>query len=211
MPVRGSGEHIVFSNCESGAVTLDRQAGRIARDGLGHYAFQLFQAGGQGVQRLCGGETHPGAGGMLALDMRQPFRIRRGGYHALALFVPRSLVESRVADPDGLHGRSVAGDAPLAALAGDYLRLVAASAGRMDAPQLQAALDAALHLVLGAMEPALPASPELARARGAALFTRAQRCIAAHLLEPALGPELLARHLAISRSALYRLFAPQAA
>lgn len=204
----GGSDHIVFSNCASSAVELHRGSARIGRDGLGHYAFQVFQAGGAGLQQWRGRESHIEPGGLVALDLRQPFRARRGDYHALALFVPRAAVEAHVPEPELLHGRTIARSAPLARLAQVSLSVLARHAATMSVAELQAALESALRLVLGALDTEAHDSPELRRGARSALLAKARAFLDDHLADPSLDPDLLAARLGISRSALYRLFAP---
>ncbi|WP_313315883.1 AraC family transcriptional regulator [Pulveribacter sp.] len=201
----GAEARIVFSDCRSAAITLDRSAARIARDGLGHYAFQVLCQGGASHQRLRGRECHTEAGGLVALDMRQPFHIRRADYHALALFVPRCAVEAQVPDPELLHGRTVPAHSPLVGLAREYLQALAGRAGSLAPHQLQAALQAALQLLLAALD---CGREEGGAHRQAALLDKARACVDQHLEQHGLDADFLAARLCVSRSALYRLFAP---
>ncbi len=199
---------IVFSDCRSSGVELDRNSARIGRDGLGHYVFQVLSTGGASRQQVRGRDCHTGPGGLVALDMRQPFHITRADYHALALFVPRCVVEAQVPDPELLHGQVVPAHAPLAGLARDYLRLLAQRVASLPAQQLQAALQAALQLVLAAFDAGAQGDGARHPRRADALLDKARACIDAHLERPELDADFLATQLCVSRSALYRLFAP---
>jgi AraC family transcriptional regulator, positive regulator of tynA and feaB len=66
-----------------------------------------------------------------------------------------------------------------------------------------AAADAALELLRAAVEPAVPTSRD---ARRAALRAEVRRYVRAHLPDPALDPETIARAHAISVRALHALF-----
>jgi AraC family transcriptional activator of tynA and feaB len=90
-----------------------------------------------------------------------------------------------------------------AALLVRYLNALAAELPHLDATASGAAADAALELLRAAVEPAVPTSRE---ARRDALRAEVRRYVRAHLPDPALDPEAIARAHALSVRALHALF-----
>lgn len=83
---------LVFTDCRSDAMSLDRSLVRISRDGVRNFAFHVFlDVGVQDVRvrslsRMAGA---PLAAKVLALDLGQPVRMWRNGCRVLTLFVRR--------------------------------------------------------------------------------------------------------------------------
>jgi AraC family transcriptional regulator, positive regulator of tynA and feaB len=90
-----------------------------------------------------------------------------------------------------------------AALLVRYVNALAAELPHLDQAASGAAADAALELLRAAVEPAVPTSRD---ARRAALRAEVRRYVRAHLPDPALDPEAIARAHALSVRALHALF-----
>jgi AraC-like DNA-binding protein len=84
-----------------------------------------------------------------------------------------------------------------------YLNALALELPDLDTAASVAAADAALELLRAAVEPGVPTSRE---SRRAALRAEIRRYVRAHLRDPGLGPESIARAHAISVRALHAVF-----
>jgi AraC family transcriptional activator of tynA and feaB len=84
-----------------------------------------------------------------------------------------------------------------------YVDALAQELPQLDGPASAAAATAALELLRAAVEPSLPTSRS---ARRTAVQAEVRRYVRAHLQDPALGPETIARAHALSVRALHALF-----
>src|ERR1700676_2728716 len=87
---------LVFTDCRSDPMLLERSGARISTDKMRDYVFQVFPEGG--IASVAGlypqrRNAHAMAS-ILALDMNQPVRMQRNACRVLTLFVPRAQVEA---------------------------------------------------------------------------------------------------------------------
>jgi AraC family transcriptional activator of tynA and feaB len=119
------------------------------------------------------------------------------------LIFPRELVHAvspRFADVDALPWLA---DRPGTRLLVRYVDALAAELPDLDERTAEAAADVVLELLRAVVEPEMP---EARAARREALRVRARRYVRAHLPDPDLGPETIARALSVSVRTLHAVF-----
>ncbi|MFZ6763505.1 helix-turn-helix transcriptional regulator [Pseudoroseomonas sp. WGS1072] len=185
---------------------FDRPARRARRDGADHYSLMLFHDGSwSGDFGGMRGEGTPGAARVL--DLAAPFASRSGEVRFTSLSLPRDLLDGLLPPPAaGWHG--VQPDGALGTLFRDHLLALRRALPAVTAAEAPFLARATAELLAAALS---PGRERLERARApaeAALLHRARRLMRARLHEPQFRPEALALALGLSRSSLYRLFAP---
>lgn len=196
-----------FSDCRTDPLAMERTIARISSDRVRDFAFHMVTAGTAGDVAVVPGKVRPvGLGGITALDLNQPVRLRRGASRVLSLFVPRALMLEAVPDADALHGRILDHHTPVARLLLEHLM---AMGGGMAGASPQAAAEAmrtSAGLIAAAFGKQAGLSGNTRAAVRAAVFGAVRRRIDAVLDQPNLTVEQLLGDLQMSRSALYRLF-----
>ncbi|WP_082643212.1 helix-turn-helix domain-containing protein [Methylobacterium sp. GXS13] len=183
---------------------LERSPEMIRQQGLDHILLQFYRRGRSLV------ETDHAAGPVsevqcIVFDLAQPVRIVAGAVDATNVLIPRALLEKQGCRPDALHGRPLDHDGdPFGRLVHNFVANVVACGDRLDRREALAAASAITHLCatwLRGREAG--SSPQHQDVR-----IRVRRFIEAELGNPKLSPALIATRLGLSRSTLYRLFAP---
>jgi AraC-like DNA-binding protein len=187
------------------AAAFRRTPAMIHRDGLDHWVLTMALAGRHRFR--CGGEEtllEPRIPHLLSLA--HGFEGEREDLDWIALFVPRDAMPARL----GLLAPDTSGriEGPLGALLAGMLERIATSLPRLhadDAPRLEAAIAGLLEGCL--MPPRM--RPVVGRAEiEAARRARALAIIRREMGSPRLGPADICRLAGMSRSQLYRCFAP---
>ncbi|TGD96022.1 helix-turn-helix domain-containing protein [Methylobacterium nonmethylotrophicum] len=180
-----------------------RSPRRVIRNGFDHFTAQLVLDGALAVDTPEGGRT-VGPGEIALIDMSRPMETRAGRARVLTLSVPRAAIEATVTEPGRLHGAVLPQDrsrllARFLASLRDDLHLY----GPGDRQRLARATADLLGLALAGHAPEGADAVQMAAA--AACRRRARQYIDAH---PAATPEAVAAGIGVSRSVLYRAFAP---
>ena len=186
------------------AHTLVRSPEMIRQQGLDHILMQFYRRGQSRVE--AGLHTEPVTEiQAVVLDLAQPVRIVADAVDATNILIPRALLEQQGCHPDALHGQSLDHDGdPFGRLVHDFVANVVACGDRLDRREALAASMAITQLCatwLRGQETGGPAHNPDAR-------IRIRRLVEAELGNPRLTPALIAARLGLSRSTLYRLFAP---
>ncbi|MEE7493650.1 helix-turn-helix domain-containing protein [Methylobacterium oryzae] len=186
------------------AHTLVRTREMIGQQGLDHILLQFYRRGQSRV------ETDQGAGPVnevqcIVFDLAQPVRIVAGAVDATNVVIPRALLEKQGCHPDALHGRPLDHDGdPFGRLVHNFVANVVACGDLLDRREALAASAAITQLCaswLRGQEEGRPSQHQDIR-------IRVRRLVEAELGNPKLTPALIATRLGLSRSTLYRLFAP---
>jgi AraC-like DNA-binding protein len=186
------------------AHTLVRSQDMIDQQGLDHILLQFYRRGQSRV------ETADRAGSVtevqcIVFDLAQPVRVVAGAVDATNVVIPRVLLERQGCDPDGLHGRALDHDGdPFGRLVHTFVANVVACGDLLDRREALAAAAAITQLCASWLRGQHEGRP----ARNQDVRVRIRRLIEAELDNPKLTPALIAARLGLSRSALYRLFAP---
>lgn len=141
------------------------------------------------------------------LDLTRPFRSETVDCTNFSLAIPRSLLgisESRI---DDLHGLTLRGRTPAAALMAAHVDHVWQMAGHITADDAPAIARGTIDLLTALAAPHLDTETRISSVAEAVII-RLKRYIDRNLGAPDLGPDHLCRHFGLSRARLYRLFAP---
>ncbi|MDH6166915.1 AraC-like DNA-binding protein [Variovorax boronicumulans] len=205
---------LLFTDCRSDAMLLERSLARISTDSVRDYVFHVFTEGGVEDIALRASPRHAAASTaistpttkILALDMNQPVRMRRSHCRVLTLFVPGALVQEVFPDPEAIHGRAIQDATPLTRLALEHVTALGANIGGMSAAAADSAVRTAAHLVVAAFGKQAGLSGNARSAARAALFGRVRRHIQANLHRAELTPEGVINALHLTRPTVYRMF-----
>ncbi|MCJ2085261.1 helix-turn-helix domain-containing protein [Methylobacterium sp. E-005] len=204
--VRHLGNAILCRASASG-LQFTRDRALVARMGVDHVLAHVRLSGRSRVA-VGGGEQACEPGDICLLDLSRPLSARSTDYQALTVVLPRGLFGPHQGALDALHGQVIRGATPFGRMLNDHLRALGAHAPGFSEREATAAAQATAML-LGAAVSGLPAEERVGRASdGAPLLLILRRFIEAELAAPGLNAETLGRQFGLSRSALYRLFAP---
>jgi AraC-like DNA-binding protein len=203
--------NIVFTDCRSDAMLLERSLARISTDSVRNYAFHVFVEGDVDDVTLRHGaatsKSAPAAAAkLLALDMGQPVRMRRNACRVLTFFVPGTLVEQIFPDPEAIHGRTMQGDTPIARLAMAHVAALGQDIAHLSAPAAQDAVRAGAQLLIAGFGKQARLSGGARAAARAAMFGQVRRYVQANLHRAELSPESVLTALRMPRPTLYRMF-----
>jgi AraC-like DNA-binding protein len=141
----------------------------------------------------------------IVFDLAQPVRIVADAVDATNVVIPRALLEKQGCHPESLHGRPFDHDGdPFGRLVHNFVANVVACGDLLDRREALSAAAAITQLCaswLRGQEDGRPTEHQDVR-------IRIRRLIEAELGNPSLTPALIATRLGLSRSTLYRLFAP---
>lgn len=200
---------MVFTDCRSDALLLERSVARISTDSIRDYVFQVFMEGG--VESDAGTypqrRSSPSVARMIALDMNQPVRMQRHACRVLTVSVPRSLVEMNVPDAEAMHGRVINDVTPLTRLLVEHIASLNQNLAVISAGEADNALHAGIHLLVAAFGKQAGLTGNARAAARAAISGQVRRYIQSNLHQAELSPESLLNTLQLPRGTLYRLFA----
>ncbi len=202
---------IVFTDCRSDAMLLERSLARISTDSVRDYAFHVFTEGDVADVTLrraaTNSKTAPlAAAKFLALDLGQPVRMRRNACRVLSFFVPGALVEELFPDPEAIHGRVMQGDTMIARLAMAHIAALGHDIATLSAPAAHDAVRTGAQLLVAGFGKQAHLSGDARAAARAAMFGQARRYIQANLHRADLTPESVLNALRMPRPTLYRMF-----
>lgn len=184
----------------------ERSESLIGAVGVDHLLIQLYEAGHTTLD-LDGEETHAGPGDVLVFDLSRPVRSHATDMRAVNLVLPRSLLALDAGSLDRVHGTVLSSASPLGSLAGDHLRSLLKVAPTLEAAAAQDVAKAGAQLLSACLSPSLMRDREAPATLTATMATIC-RFIDRRIGDPALDARMLCSAFGLSRSALYRLFAP---
>jgi AraC-like DNA-binding protein len=154
-----------------------------------------------------GSEVTVGPGEVCLFDLARPVENLVTDNASLRVMLPRDRVDALL-PPGALppHGAKL-GDAGGAILAG-YLAHLHGTIDSITPDQAPALERATLELVAACLAPSRDRAAAASADISATMLRRARAHIEARLTDPELSPAAVGRALGLSRSALYRLFAP---
>ncbi len=199
---------VAFTDCITDSMLLERSVARISTDSNRDYAFHVFIDGGvdnMTVRSAPRGEATPNAS-IVALDLGQPFRMRRRACRVLTFFVPGAMVEEVFPDPELIHGRMLANDTPLTQLIVEHVSAINRNIAGMNAAEASEAIRSSAQLLVSAFGKRAGVSGSARAAVRSAVIGRVRRYILAHLRDDELTPERVLEALQLPRATLYRLF-----
>jgi AraC-like DNA-binding protein len=199
---------LVFTDCRSDLIVLERSLARISTDRVRDFVFHVFLEGGveNVAVRASQRDPTPSPASILALDLNQPVRMQRRTCRVIAFFVPGELVQEVFPDPESIHGRVLHGSMPLVRLIIEHVATLSRKIACMHAGEADDAIRAASRLLVAAFGRQAHLSGDTRAAARAAMFSQVRRYIQAHLSDDELSPESVLIALQLPRPTLYRLF-----
>ncbi|MCJ2048668.1 helix-turn-helix domain-containing protein [Methylobacterium sp. J-070] len=196
----------ILCRASASGLRFERERGLVARMGVDHILAQLRLSGRARI--AAGGERDCAPGDICLFDLSRPLSASSTDYQALTVVLPRPLFGADQGALDTLHGAVIRGETPFGRMLNAHLRALRAHATGFSAAEAAAAAQATAVLLgtaaLGTSGDARAgAAPD-----GAPFLLLMRRFIEAELAAPDLNAETLGRRFGVSRSALYRLFAP---
>lgn len=183
---------------------LVRSQAMIEQQGLDHILLQFYRRGQSRVETSLRADTVSEVQ-CIVFDLAQPVRIVADPVDATNVVIPRARLETLGCHPDALHGRPLDHDGdPFGRLVHNVVANVVACGDLLDQREALAASTAITQLCatwLRGKEAGRPSHNPDVR-------IRIRRLVEAELANSKLSPALIATRLGLSRSTLYRLFAP---
>ncbi|WP_322044557.1 helix-turn-helix domain-containing protein [Paraburkholderia sp. J67] len=199
---------LVFTDCRSDLMVLERSLARISTDRVRDFVFHVFLEGS--VENVSVRASHrdlpSSPARIVALDMNQPVRMQRQACRVITFFVPGDLVLEVFPDPEAIHGRLLDGSAPLERLIVEHVATLSQQIARMSAPEADIAIHAAARLMIAAFGRQAGLNGDARAAARVAMFAQVRRYIQAHLSDDDLSPESILNTLQLPRPTLYRMF-----
>lgn len=199
---------LIFMDCRTDPVSQARTVANISVDNVRQYVFHAVVEGcietraGLYPQHTAM-QTRPG---ILALDMNQPMLMQRPACRVMALFVPRTLVESILPDAESIHGRVIEYTSPLARMIPAWLTELALNLPTMTGDEAYDAIRTCALLIATAFGKQTRLHGNARNAARAAVFGMARQYIQANLCRSDLSPESVLKACQVSRPTLYRMF-----
>ncbi|MFL9911018.1 helix-turn-helix transcriptional regulator [Paraburkholderia sp. RL17-337-BIB-A] len=199
---------MVFTDCSTESMRLERSVARVSTDSRRDYVFQLFVEGEIGhVSGMRKKRSAPASvRGIVAFDLNQPFRAERPECRLLSLFVPSAIVDEELRDGAAIHGRIVQQGSPLSGLVLDHLTAVAREIPTLDPVAAAQALHAGAQLLVAAFQKEARLTGASRSALQSAVMGQVRRYVEANLHEADLTPTSVVQALQLKRATVYRWF-----
>lgn len=205
--VRHLGNAILCRASASG-LRFERARGLVARMGVDHILAHVRLSGRARIE-IGGSERDCAAGDICLFDLSRPLAASSTDYEALTVVLPRALFGADQGLLDTLHGAVIRGATPFGRMLNDHLGALGAHATGFSEPEAAAAAQSTAMLLSAATRgPADRVATGGDTLDGAPVLLALRRQIEAELTAPDLNAETLGRRFGLSRSTLYRLFAP---
>lgn len=185
--------------------TLRRTAGTIRASGLD--AISIFILFAPMVGDADGADVRAPAGSIHFRDLARPSVSRVMAIDLVSLMIPRTVAPLWMRD-GGLHGLAISPENPMGRLLAGHLRLLGDTASTLSHAEGAAAIEAALLITERAVGRRSLASPEQLSAIHATVRSQATRYMSRRLLDPELRVQDIAAAAGVSRTTLFRAFAP---
>lgn len=198
---------IAISASRSSAAKYERAAQTIARGAVDNICLLVYSEGGCRFDAE-GQSTEINPGDVCIFDMTRPSAVLASDFANLSVVLPRSFLESQLADIDGLHGKVLAKSNPLNAMLVNHLRTLYAQAPELNVSGVRAAAQGATALIAAFAGASASGREAIRNAAAANSLQAARRMIEANLHDRILGPDFICSQLGMSRAKLYRLFEP---
>lgn len=199
---------IMFADCYTDLIKLDRSIARISQDNARRICFNVFIDGDAQsvIERPAKRGDAEAKVGVLAIDLDQPVRLIRRGSRHFSIFTPGALIQSWFADPPALHGRRLEPHDPAARVVVERVLWLRANIREMAAEAAQQHLRELVELIAAAFAAQAGLSGGKRALARAATYASAREFVRANLANVDLTPEFVLDRLALSRPSVYRLF-----
>lgn len=198
---------MVFTDCRTDSMQLERSVARVSTDRRRDYVFQLFVEGevghvtGMQKKRSATGSVQ----GIVAFDLNQPFRADRPASRLLSLFVPAASVDQELDGP-AIHGRIVEQGSPLTGLVLDHMTALAREIPTLGPADAIEALQAGGQLLVAAFGKQARLTGASRAALQTAVMGQVRRYIEKNLHQSELTPTNVVQALQLKRATIYRWF-----
>lgn len=199
------GSMVMGGHC-SGQVRFTRDSRSLA-NGIDHYLVQFYRRGGFQCA-IDGAEMAVAAGDISLLDLGRPLDGVAIPSDAVSVVIPREVLDERLSASAGLHGLVLKGQETLGGLLADYLASLSSRIHRLTTEEAPLVADSTLNLIAACFQPGAEAAARARPALALAAVERIKRHIEANLQSPDLSPDSICAAFRMSRTHLYRLFAP---
>ncbi|MDH6233106.1 AraC-like DNA-binding protein [Mesorhizobium soli] len=196
--------HFLIGKSSASAQRFVRSKERVAATGVDHLLVQLYVKG-ECAYNADGGVAKGGAGDIVCFDLSRPMQSQATDMDIVSLILPRSMIRLPPRVIDGLHGARVDGSSALGVLLGEHMLTMAKIAPKLAGPEGKLAGEVASAIVSSGLSAAVAAEREALMDIN---LQTIQIFIERNLTNPLLSANMITRHFALSRSALYRLFEP---
>jgi len=196
--------HFLIGASSASAQSFARSRERVAATGVDHLLIQLYVKG-ECAYNADGGVAKGVAGDIVCFDLSRPMKSQATDMDIVSLILPRSMIRLTPRVIDDLHGARVDGASTLGVLLGEHMRTMARIAPQLAGPDRKLAAEVASAIVSSGFSAAVAAEREALMDLNVQTI---QIFIERHLTNPSLSADMIMRHFALSRSALYRLFEP---
>lgn len=185
-----------------------RTVDTIAQSNVDHIILQLYVQGGyEGVAGRRPMRVEPGD--ICLFDLAQTLDTRATAFENVTMVIPRPKLAAYLPSLEALHGLVIRGTDVAGALIGRHLQALLDVAPSMMQSECEMAVEASIGLITACLRAELHRA-DMGTASGGEgdRLIRVKQHIEARLGDPGLSGESVARQLGLSRSVLYRLFAP---
>lgn len=199
---------MVFTDCRTDELLLERSVARVSTDSRRDYAFQLSAEGEVGhIRGVHKKRSAPGSvPGIVAFNLNEPFRVERPASRVLSLFIPAQIVNDAFRDGAAIHGRIVQQGAPLTALVRDHLTALARDIPTLAPAAATEALNTGAQLLIAAFRKEARLTGAGRAALQAAVMGQVRRYVDANLHHADLSPTSIVQALQLKRATIYRWF-----
>lgn len=185
-----------------------RTVDTIARSNVDHIILQLYVRGGfEGVAGPRAMRVQPGD--ICLFDLAQTLDTRANAFENVTMVIPRPKLAAYLPSLEALHGLVIPGTEVAGALIGRHLQALLEVAPSMMQTECEMAVEASIGLITACLRAEVQRADQGAGTTGEGdRLIRIKQHIEARLGDADLSGESILRQLGLSRSVLYRLFAP---
>ena len=197
---------LVLGRCDTFGQRFERSPLRTARDGLDHYLIQTHLTGSQTLKRG-GRDVECKPGDLMVIDLAENHDAITSDFAQLTLVVPRQLLAPLLKAPDSQEARVLRAGSALTNLAVNHLKNLYSVLGTLASDEAPEVIEPTLLLIASALNGSTASVENGTTGVALQLLAQARREIERNLHRN-LTADTLCASLNMSRSTLYRLFAP---
>lgn len=186
------------------AQRFSRDIRRARADGFDHYTFLLHRRG-RWLAEADDRATESVPGHVCVIDFARPIVTDVSDNDSMTLTVPRAVLDE-VLPPFDMHGLRL--DGGCGDLLADFLLSLPRRVGGLATADAPHVAEATRHMLAACLAPSRETAARAQPQIDGVLLHRAAQIVDAHLHDPGWGVDRLGAALRVSRSTLYRLFAP---
>ena len=180
----------------------------VAAEGLDHYMIQVYRRGScEGTYGEVENRVRPGD--IKVIDLARPFHSLNSQFDNITLTIPRATLAPLLARPNGIHGRVLPCEDPMARVIGAHIHALSDTAADMTPVQAARVAAVTVRLMAACLGAHPRARDETQPYRAAAVGQSVRGFIDQHIASPSLNANALAQRFHVSRRQMYRFFAAE--